>query len=167
MTNFVGTTAIRPLTSEDEPCHVDIRGWRYDWTLTDYALTTTTTFFREIYKHCIQRHVVICGWLALLLYTYGLVFLVFRPKQTTVWNAVLLFNPEFMICTYQELPNSWYVHIRNLIRDMYISQFSNSWYVHIMNSGLNSKTAFHTTVMTMMITFNYMLLAFYSEDSIA
>ena len=36
-----------------------------------------------------------------------------------------------------------------------------------MNSGLNSKTAFHTTVMTMMITFNYMLLAFYSEDSIA
>jgi len=51
-------------------------------------------------------------------------------RRTTVWDAVLLFNPEFVIC-------------QNWIHDMYIYYEFN--FDIVTNSGLNSKTVSHTT----------------------
>jgi len=89
----------------------------------------------------------------------------------SLWNAVLLFNPEFVICVIWILDmyisridfvisrNQFvisqikFVISRILISDMYISRIAyvqiRDMYIsriqitHITNSGLNSKTAFH------------------------
>ena len=115
-----------------------------------YAVQPMRLILWKIWTHKLKSHFIARFKMSKIPKCYApdafLKLKMYQNSFSAVWNAVLLFNPEFMICTYQEFLNSSYVHITNSIHDItkwihdimkWIRDIrnSNSWYVHINNSN--------------------------------